>query len=58
MLIWAYPRIDWHKSSKTTEMYAHVRNKEIRRIKSPLDSLFEKKSRGIVKGCEDRKSKR
>lgn len=28
-----------HKSSKTTEIYTHVSNKSIGRIKSPLDSL-------------------
>ena len=28
-----------HKSSKTTEIYTHVSNSSIRRIKSPLDSL-------------------
>jgi site-specific recombinase XerD len=31
-----------HKSSKTTEIYTHVSNKDIGKIKSPLDSLFEK----------------
>jgi site-specific recombinase XerD len=28
-----------HKSSKTTEIYTHVSNRDIGRIKSPLDSL-------------------
>jgi site-specific recombinase XerD len=28
-----------HKSSKTTEIYTHVSNREIGKIKSPLDSL-------------------
>jgi site-specific recombinase XerD len=28
-----------HKSSKTTEIYTHVSNKDIGKIKSPLDSL-------------------
>ena len=28
-----------HKSSKTTEIYTHVSNKNIGKIKSPLDSL-------------------
>jgi site-specific recombinase XerD len=28
-----------HKSSKTTEVYAHVSNKDIGKIKSPLDNL-------------------
>ena len=32
-----------HKSSKTTEIYTHVSTKDIRRIKSPLDSLNLKK---------------
>ncbi|NOR46899.1 MAG: tyrosine-type recombinase/integrase [Methanosarcinaceae archaeon] len=31
-----------HKSSKTTEIYIHVSNKDIGGIKSPLDSLFGK----------------
>ena len=31
-----------HKSSKTTVIYTHVSNKDIGRIKSPLDSLFGK----------------
>jgi len=31
-----------HKSSKTTEIYTHMSNKDIGRIKSPLDSLFGK----------------
>ncbi len=28
-----------HKSSKTTEIYTHVSNRDIGKIKSPLDSL-------------------
>ena len=28
-----------HKHSKTTEIYTHVGNKNLREIKSPLDSL-------------------
>lgn len=28
-----------HKSSKTTEVYTHVSNKDMGRIKNPLDSL-------------------
>ncbi len=28
-----------HKNSKTNEIYTHVSNKNIGRIKSPLDSL-------------------
>jgi integrase/recombinase XerD len=35
-----------YKSSKTTEIYTHVSNKDIGRIKSPLDSLQ-------IKGGED-----
>jgi len=35
-----------HKSSKTTEVYTHVSNKDIGKIKSPLDSLQ-------IKGGED-----
>ena len=30
-----------HKSSKTTEVYTHVSNKELIKIKSPLDNLLE-----------------
>lgn len=29
-----------HKSSKTTEIYTHVTNKDLRNIKSPLDTIF------------------
>ena len=39
-----------HKSSKTTEIYTHVSNKDIEKIKSPLDSLFEKENGGGAKG--------
>ena len=39
-----------HKSSKTTEIYTHVSNKDIGKIKSPLDNLFEKENGGGVKG--------
>jgi len=39
-----------YKSSKTTEIYTHVCNKNIGKIKSPLDSLFEKKNGGGAKG--------
>ncbi len=35
-----------HKSSKTTEIYTHVSNRNIGKIKSPLDSLQ-------IKGGED-----
>jgi len=28
-----------HKSSKTTEIYTHVSNKDLGKIRSPLDSL-------------------
>ncbi len=35
-----------HKSSKTTEIYTHVSNRDIGKIKSPLDSLQ-------IKGGED-----
>jgi len=31
-----------HKSSKTTEIYTHVSNKDFGRIKSPLDNLVLK----------------
>jgi len=39
-----------HKSSKTTEIYTHVSNKDIGKIKSPLDRLFEKENGGDAKG--------
>lgn len=35
-----------HKSSKTTEIYTHVSNRDIGKMKSPLDSLQ-------IKGGED-----
>jgi len=38
-----------HKTSKTTEIYTHVSNRDIGRIKSPLDSLFETENRGGIK---------
>lgn len=31
-----------HKSSKTTEVYTHVSNKDLSKIKSPLDNLLNK----------------
>ena len=34
-----------HKSSKTTEIYTHVSNKDIGKIRSPLDSIL---SRDVV----------
>jgi len=34
-----YQEILGHKSSKTTEIYTHVSNKDIGKIKSPLDNL-------------------
>ena len=39
-----------HKSSKTAEIYTHVSNKDISRIKSPLDSI----SMGGEKGDDKR----
>jgi site-specific recombinase XerD len=38
-----------HKSSKTTEIYTDVSNKELSQIKSPLGGLFENKEGGDVK---------
>ena len=29
-----------HKSSKTTEIYTHVSNRELSKIRSPLDSIL------------------
>ncbi len=34
-----------HKSSKTTEIYTHVSNKDLGRIKSPLDNLVLKRTK-------------
>ncbi|RZN13474.1 MAG: hypothetical protein EF812_07580 [Methanosarcinales archaeon] len=31
-----------HKSSKTTEIYTHVSNKDLSKVKSPLDNLLNK----------------
>jgi integrase/recombinase XerD len=30
-----------HKSSKTTEIYTHVSNKDLGKIKSPLDLIMK-----------------
>jgi site-specific recombinase XerD len=30
-----------HKSSKTTEIYTHVSNKDVGKIRSPLDLIFK-----------------
>lgn len=30
-----------HKSSKTTEIYTHVSNKDFMRIRNPLDQIFQ-----------------
>ena len=38
-----------HKSSKTTEIYTHVSNKDLSQIKSSLDRLFENKKGDSVK---------
>jgi len=32
-----------HKSSKTTEIYTHVSNKDLSKIKNPLDSIILEK---------------
>ena len=34
-----------HKSSKTTEIYTHVSNKDIGKIKSPLDLITDSGSK-------------
>lgn len=40
-----------HKSSKITkEIYTSMSNKDIEKIKNPLDVLFEKESIGCLKG--------
>ena len=38
-----------HSSLKTTEIYTHVSNHDISRIKSPLDAMFEEGGGGAVK---------
>ena len=30
-----------HKNSKTTEIYTHVTNKDLRKIRSPLDTIMK-----------------
>ncbi len=35
-----------HKSSKTTEIYTHVSDKDLMRIKNPLDQIFQKEGGG------------
>jgi len=37
-----------HKNSKTTEIYTHVSNKDIGRVKSPLDNLNVSLKNGSV----------
>jgi hypothetical protein len=39
-----------HKSSKTTEIYTHVSNKDLCRITNPLDRLFEDKNANGITG--------
>jgi site-specific recombinase XerD len=38
-----------HKSSKTTEIYTHVSEKDIARIRSPLDTTMEKRGDDVKK---------
>lgn len=35
-----------HASSKTTEIYTHVSNKALMKIRNPLDQIFEEKGGG------------
>ena len=35
-----------HKSSKTTEIYTHVSNKDFMKIRNPLDQILQKKGSG------------
>jgi site-specific recombinase XerD len=37
-----------HKSSKTTEIYTHVSNKDLRKIRNPLDQILEGKGGGSL----------
>jgi len=36
-----------HKSSKTTEIYTHVSEKDIERIRSPLDTIMRKGNENV-----------
>ena len=43
-----------HKSSKTTGIYTHVSNKNLMKIRNPLDQILEGKGRGSLKeGVDD-----
>jgi hypothetical protein len=45
-----YQELLGHKSSKTTEIYAHVSQRDIGRVKSPLDfGSLKVKQNSIVK---------
>ena len=37
-----------HKSSKTTEIYTHVSNKDLMKIRNPLDQILERKRDGSL----------
>jgi len=37
-----------HKSSKTTEIYTHVSNKDLMKIKNPLDQILGIKGSGGI----------
>ena len=37
--LWNIQELLWQKSSKSTEIFTHVSNKNICKIKSPLDNL-------------------
>jgi len=37
-----------HKSSKNTEIYTHVSNKDFMRIKNPLDQILQKGGGGLL----------
>ncbi len=42
-----------HKSSKTMEIYTHVSNKDIGKIKSPLDSLQIREGGMLGEGTQE-----
>ena len=42
-----------HKSSKTTEIYTHVRARDLGKIKSPLDLILKKSDMTKEGGWEE-----
>jgi hypothetical protein len=46
-----------HKSSKTTEIYTHVSEKDIARLRSPLDTIMEKRCDDVKKKVRDKRNR-